>query len=147
MRIRIHSPAFTLNLFNLSCSLSNVHIGASFGPDGLLQSITTLADNQRTACQLQFMRYGTRPSGDKSGAYLFLPEGAGRVSSVSRSAVRVVEGRLRSYAETRLGWNVHRVTLYNSPGVDGTALQVSMLFFYENLVTQPSRRGAGWEYL
>jgi alpha-mannosidase II len=102
-----------------------VHISASFGPDGLLQSITTLSDGQRTPCQLDFARYGTRNRGDRSGAYLFLPDGPGRVSSIARAEVRVVEGRLRAYVEVRLGWNVHRVTLYNSPGVDGTAVQVS----------------------
>lgn len=105
-------------------SLANVHISADFGPDGLLQSITSLADGERTACHLDFVRYGTRHSGDRSGAYLFLPDGPGRVSAVSRSLVRVVEGRLRAYVEVRQGWNTHRATLFNSPGVDGTGVLI-----------------------
>ncbi len=87
--------------------------------------MTTLSDSVRTPCRLEFVRYGTRHSGDKSGAYLFLPEGPGRVSAVSKSPVRVVEGRLRAYVEVRQGWNTHRATLLNSPGVDGTSVLVS----------------------
>jgi hypothetical protein len=112
-----------------SCSLSNVHISAAFGPDGLLRSITSLSDGQRTPCALDFARYGTRNRGDRSGAYLFLPDGPGRTSAIARSEVRVVEGRLRACVEVRLGWNVHRVTLFNAPGVDGTAVQVSNICF------------------
>jgi hypothetical protein len=111
--------------FFFSPSLSNVHISAHFGPDGLLKSVTTLSDSVRTSCRLEFVRYGTRHSGDKSGAYLFLPDGPGRVSAVSKSPVRVVEGRLRAYVEVRQGWNTHRATLLNSPGVDGTSVLVS----------------------
>jgi alpha-mannosidase II len=112
-------------LNSVCCSLSNVHISADFGPDGMLQSITSLADKQRTACRIQFVRYGTRHSGDRSGAYLFLPDGPGRESAVSRSPVRVVEGPLRAYVEVQQGWNTHRATLLNSPGMDGTAVQAS----------------------
>jgi hypothetical protein len=78
------------------------------------------------------VRYGTRHSGDKSGAYLFLPDGPGRVSAVSKSPVRVVEGRLRAYVEVRQGWNTHRATLLNSPGVDGTSVLVSLRIWLIN---------------
>jgi hypothetical protein len=78
------------------------------------------------------VRYGTRHSGDKSGAYLFLPDGPGRVSAVSKSPVRVVEGRLRAYVEVLQGWNTHRATLLNSPGVDGTSVLVSTLNWFLN---------------
>lgn len=48
-----------------------------------LQSIKRKDDPQEVKVQMQFMVYGTRPSKDKSGAYLFLPDGKAKVSSVN----------------------------------------------------------------
>lgn len=44
-----------------------------------LQSIRRKDDSQEVKVQMQFMMYGTRPSKDKSGAYLFLPDGTAKV--------------------------------------------------------------------
>lgn len=44
-----------------------------------LQSIKRKDDPQEVKVQMQFMVYGTRPSKDKSGAYLFLPDGKAKV--------------------------------------------------------------------
>uniref|UniRef100_A0A8C6SNJ8 mannosyl-oligosaccharide 1,3-1,6-alpha-mannosidase n=1 Tax=Neogobius melanostomus TaxID=47308 RepID=A0A8C6SNJ8_9GOBI len=41
----------------------------------------SLDDPQEVKVQVQFMIYGTRPSKDKSGAYLFLPDGKAKVFS------------------------------------------------------------------
>lgn len=46
-----------------------------------LQSIKRKDDPQEVKVQMQFMVYGTRPSKDKSGAYLFLPDGKAKVFS------------------------------------------------------------------
>ena len=46
-----------------------------------LQSIRRKDDPQEVKVQMQFMVYGTRPSKDKSGAYLFLPDGKAKVFS------------------------------------------------------------------
>lgn len=46
-----------------------------------LQSIKRKDDPQEIKVQIQFMVYGTRPSKDKSGAYLFLPDGKAKVLS------------------------------------------------------------------
>lgn len=48
-------------------------------PSHHLQSIKRKDDSQEVKVQMQFMMYGTRPSKDKSGAYLFLPDGKAKV--------------------------------------------------------------------
>lgn len=45
-----------------------------------LQSIKRKDDPREVKVQMQFVVYGTRPSKDKSGAYLFLPDGKAKVS-------------------------------------------------------------------
>ena len=37
------------------------------------KGITTTEDNVKTETKIEFIQYGTRSKGDKSGAYLFLP--------------------------------------------------------------------------
>lgn len=71
-----------------------------------------------------FCRYGTRRSGDKSGAYLFLPDGAAKVMAVERPYVRVIQGKIVSYVQVHLPYVKHTVTLKSSPDVDGTGLQI-----------------------
>lgn len=50
-------------------------------PSFLHQSIRRKDDPQEVRVQIQFLTYGTRPSKDKSGAYLFLPDGNAKVAS------------------------------------------------------------------
>ena len=64
------------------------------------------------------MRYGTRRSGDKSGAYLFLPDGPAKPIPVEGPLVRVVEGKIISYIEVVLAFAIHTVTLKSSPGMN-----------------------------
>jgi alpha-mannosidase II len=45
----------------------------------LEQSIRRKDDPQELKVQIQFVTYGTRSSKDKSGAYLFLPDGKAKV--------------------------------------------------------------------
>lgn len=48
-----------------------------------LQSIKRKDDTEEVKVQIQFMVYGTRVSKDKSGAYLFLPDGKAKVRFLS----------------------------------------------------------------
>jgi len=104
--------------------LTNAYVAAEFNNDGLLEAITTLDDGIRTKAKIEFITYGTKRSGDKSGAYLFLPDGPGKVKPLNNPLVRIVEGKISSYVEVHQPWNKHTVTIVNSPGVDGTALQI-----------------------
>ena len=54
--------------------------------------------------------------GDKSGAYLFLPDGEGRVRALKNPLVKVIRGDLKSYVEISSAWNVHRAFIINTSG-------------------------------
>lgn len=54
-------------------SMSNTYVTADFDANGMLQAITTKDDAVKTEAKLEFMEYGTKARGDKSGAYLFMP--------------------------------------------------------------------------
>ena len=56
-------------------SLQNGYVRAEFNANGFLQTMTTIDDKTKTPMSLEFMTYGTRSRGDKSGAYLFMPDG------------------------------------------------------------------------
>jgi len=105
-------------------SLSNTYVTANFEANGLLESITTKDDEIKTQAKIQFWEYGTRSRGDKSGAYLFLPDGPGREKKLMNPVVRVVEGKLRSTVTVVQKWMKHIVILNKSPGVDGTGLMI-----------------------
>jgi len=106
-------------------TLANTFLKAAFSNEGLLQTLTTLDNGETTRAAIQFLTYGTKASrGEKSGAYLFLPDGAGRLMSLKNPVVRIVQGKIASYVEVLTKWNKHRVMLINSPGVDGTGLHI-----------------------
>jgi len=105
-------------------SLSNTYITADFDHNGMLQAVTTKDDNVKTQAKLEFWEYGTRTRGDKSGAYLFLPDGPGKPKKLLNPLVRVVEGKLRSSVTVVQRWVRHIVVLNSSPGVDGTGLMI-----------------------
>jgi hypothetical protein len=54
-------------------SMSNTYVTADFDANGMLQAITTKDDAVKTEAKIEFMEYGTKARGDKSGAYLFMP--------------------------------------------------------------------------
>ena len=72
-------------------------------------------DYMEKMCKLDFIN---RPRGDKSGAYLFLPDGEARVIQAERPKVKVVEGKVISYVEVFLPFAKHVVTLKTSPGAN-----------------------------
>ena len=95
-----------------------------FNANGFLQSITTIDDKIKTRAEIQFMTYGTKPRGDKSGAYLFLPDGEAKPMKISNPYVRIIEGKLLSYVEVHEKTFKHKVYLRSSPGTDGTGLLI-----------------------
>ncbi|CAB1440984.1 unnamed protein product [Pleuronectes platessa] len=93
------------------------------GTTGLLESIKHKDDPQEVKVQMQFMVYGTRPSKDKSGAYLFLPDGKAKPYHQKESpVVRVVEGPLFSEVVAHYQHFQQTVRIHNVPGVDGLSV-------------------------
>ncbi|RUS86687.1 hypothetical protein EGW08_005561 [Elysia chlorotica] len=61
-------------------SLETDFLRATFsGVTGRLKAVTTLTDGVTHKSELEFIQYGTRAHKDKSGAYLFLPNGEAKM--------------------------------------------------------------------
>uniref|UniRef100_A0A672PCG3 mannosyl-oligosaccharide 1,3-1,6-alpha-mannosidase n=1 Tax=Sinocyclocheilus grahami TaxID=75366 RepID=A0A672PCG3_SINGR len=98
------------------------------GTTGLLESIRRKDDPQEVRVQIQFLTYGTRPSKDKSGAYLFLPDGNAKPYSQREApVVRVVEGPLFAEVVAHYQHFQQTVRIHNVPGVDGLSLDITTM--------------------
>uniref|UniRef100_A0A8C9P8G0 Mannosidase alpha class 2A member 2 n=1 Tax=Spermophilus dauricus TaxID=99837 RepID=A0A8C9P8G0_SPEDA len=124
--------AFPLHVIDSGSSdfaLSNRYMQVWFsGLTGLPKSIRRVDEEQDQQMNMEFLIYGTRTSKDKSGAYLFLPDGEAKPYSPKDPPVlRVTEGPF--YSEVVAYYeHVHQVVrLYNLPGVEGLSLDVSSL--------------------
>ncbi|XP_025774517.1 alpha-mannosidase 2x [Puma concolor] len=110
-------------------ALSNRYMQVWFsGLTGLLKSIRRVDEEQERRVDVEFLVYGTRTSKDKSGAYLFLPDGEAQ-PYVPRDppVLRVTEGPFFSEVVAYYE-HVHQVVrLYNLPGVEGLSLDMSSL--------------------
>ncbi|NXW07865.1 MA2A2 mannosidase, partial [Fregetta grallaria] len=113
--------------------LENQHLQACFlGRSGLLQasagSIRRAGEEREQRVSSKFFVYGTRTSKDKSGAYLFLPDGEAKpYTPKDPPVVRVTEGPLFSEVASYYQHVQTIVRLYNVPGVEGLSLDVSCL--------------------
>uniref|UniRef100_A0A8C1YUR7 Alpha-mannosidase n=1 Tax=Cyprinus carpio TaxID=7962 RepID=A0A8C1YUR7_CYPCA len=94
----------------------------------LHQSVRRKDDPQEVRVQIQFLTYGTRPSKDKSGAYLFLPDGNAKPYLQREApAVRVVEGPLFAEVVAHYQHFQQTVRIHNVPGVEGLSLDITTM--------------------
>ncbi|XP_030621730.1 alpha-mannosidase 2x isoform X2 [Chanos chanos] len=98
------------------------------GTTGLLESIRRKDDPQEVRVQIQFLIYGTRSSKDKSGAYLFLPDGNAKpYTQRELPIVRVVEGPLFAEVVAHYQHFQQTIRIHNVPGVDGLSLDITVM--------------------
>ena len=84
----------------------------AFSNEGLLKSIQIDEKSTHMPVHLKFLRYGTRALGDKSGAYLFLPNGpASSLLNAQLPIVLVEEGPLEASITSGLPFAVHKTIL------------------------------------
>uniref|UniRef100_A0A8C9VFU6 mannosyl-oligosaccharide 1,3-1,6-alpha-mannosidase n=1 Tax=Scleropages formosus TaxID=113540 RepID=A0A8C9VFU6_SCLFO len=102
---------------------------SEMSPDGYqVRVIRRKDDPQEVRVQMEMLIYGTRPSKDKSGAYLFLPDGKAKpYTQKERPVVRVVEGPLFSEVVSHYQHFQLTVRINNVPGVDGLSLDITTL--------------------
>ncbi|XP_076439232.1 alpha-mannosidase 2x-like [Babylonia areolata] len=106
-------------------TIKNSVLEAAFsGTTGMLKSVKTLATGQVTRMDLQFVLYGTTKARDKSGAYLFLPDGTGEVVNGKKQQIRITRGPIVSEVRVFTPYVEHVVRLINTPGVDGLSLDM-----------------------
>lgn len=84
----------------------------AFSNEGLLKSMQIDENSEHIPVHLKFLRYGTRAMGDKSGAYLFLPNGpAAPLLNSQMPIVLVEEGPLEASITSGLPFGVHKTIL------------------------------------
>ncbi|XP_046396724.1 alpha-mannosidase 2 [Ischnura elegans] len=113
-------------------SIASDRVSAAFGASGFLKALTLKdgIDSLTTPVHIDFARYGARPGTERSGAYLFLPDGEAEVllpGKGTASAIRVLQGPLISSVTAFLMPPLlqHTVSLWNIPGVEGMGLEVT----------------------
>lgn len=96
----------------ISLSLSdNAAISASFNSMGLLKSMSTSASDN-VPIHLEFMKYGARRGAERSGAYLFLPDGiATPFTRTVTGTVLLTKGPLESSVATGFPFAIHESIL------------------------------------
>ncbi|KAH8276718.1 hypothetical protein KR044_004625 [Drosophila immigrans] len=84
----------------------------AFSELGMLKSMQLTPDSPHVPIHLKFLKYGTRSHGDKSGAYLFLPNGpALSMMGGASPVVLVSEGELESHVSVGLPQVIHQTIL------------------------------------
>ncbi|XP_037385401.1 alpha-mannosidase 2 isoform X1 [Talpa occidentalis] len=107
-------------------TLENSFIKLRFAQSGLMEEIISKEDGKRHEVKVQFSWYGTTSKKDKSGAYLFLPDGEAKpYIYTTPPLVRVQHGKFFSDVTCFFEHVVHRVRLYHIQGIEGQSLEVS----------------------
>ncbi|XP_075397486.1 alpha-mannosidase 2 isoform X2 [Tenrec ecaudatus] len=106
--------------------LENSFIKLRFGQSGLMEELINKEDGRHHEVKLEFSWYGTTNKKDKSGAYLFLPDGQARLYGFNTLPIfRVTHGKIYSEATSFFDHITHRVRLYHIPGVEGQSVEIS----------------------
>uniref|UniRef100_A0A8C3HM58 Alpha-mannosidase n=1 Tax=Chrysemys picta bellii TaxID=8478 RepID=A0A8C3HM58_CHRPI len=96
------------------------------GISGLLKKINTKEDGKNHQIKVEFAWYGTTSNRDKSGAYLFLPDGEAKpYVFTDPPTIRVTHGRIFSEVTCFFHHLTHTVRLYKVQGLEGESLELS----------------------
>uniref|UniRef100_A0A8C3BT26 Alpha-mannosidase n=1 Tax=Cairina moschata TaxID=8855 RepID=A0A8C3BT26_CAIMO len=96
------------------------------GMSGLLEKINTKEDGKNHQMKVEFAWYGTTSNRDKSGAYLFLPDGDAKpYIFTDPPTVRVAHGKIFSEIVCFFHHVTHTMRLYNVQGLEGQSIEVS----------------------
>ncbi|XP_047114785.1 alpha-mannosidase 2 [Schistocerca piceifrons] len=108
-------------------SIKNKFLSAAFGVDGLLKAITIRSSGITVPVSLDFARYLAREGKERSGAYLFLPDGAAETVRIVSPMIRIIEGPLFSQVDVVVPFVQHTVKVYNTPGADSFGIEIHNL--------------------
>uniref|UniRef100_A0A1B6CBG0 Alpha-mannosidase n=1 Tax=Clastoptera arizonana TaxID=38151 RepID=A0A1B6CBG0_9HEMI len=108
-------------------TLQNNRISAAFSTTGLLKAVSLKESGTTIPLHLGFVKYNARQGKERSGAYLFLPDGEAETLRFQLPLILVFEGEIFSKVVVNLPYVVHSVLLCNSPGGDGFGLEIHNL--------------------
>ncbi|XP_059825489.1 alpha-mannosidase 2 [Hypanus sabinus] len=108
-------------------AIENANLKAWFsGTKGFLEKVITKEEKREHHISIQFWWYGTTNNQDKSGAYLFLPNGEAQPYTSSEPPIlRILRGPLFSEVMCIYQHFTHSVRLSNVYGVEGLSLEIS----------------------
>uniref|UniRef100_A0A8C5LRI1 Alpha-mannosidase n=1 Tax=Leptobrachium leishanense TaxID=445787 RepID=A0A8C5LRI1_9ANUR len=108
-------------------SIENAFLKLGFSETtGLLEKVKTKSDGKVHKVKVGFAWYGTTSNRDKSGAYLFIPDGEAKpYVATDPPIVRVGYGSLFSEVVCFFSHVTHTVRLYNIKGVEGQSAELS----------------------
>lgn len=95
-------------------TLHNTLVTATFSNLGLLKAIKV--GTNTIPVHLDFAKYGARHTAERSGAYLFLPDGEASEIKSENTLIQIIEGPIYSAVIVQLPFTQHTATLYNTPG-------------------------------
>uniref|UniRef100_A0A8C3V1K6 Mannosidase alpha class 2A member 1 n=1 Tax=Catharus ustulatus TaxID=91951 RepID=A0A8C3V1K6_CATUS len=107
--------------------LENAYMKLWFsGMSGLLEKINTKEDGKNHQMKMEFAWYGTTSNRDKSGAYLFLPDGDAKpYIFTDPPTIRVTHGKIFSEVVCFFHHVTHSMRLYKVQGLEGQSVEVS----------------------
>ncbi|XP_060536226.1 alpha-mannosidase 2-like [Cylas formicarius] len=113
-------------------TLQNARVTASFNKLGLLKALKS--GTTTVPVHLDFAKYGVRQrhNTERSGAYLFLPDGDAVPLKVENTIVNVIEGPIMSSVTVQLPYVHHKAVLYSTPGADSLGIEIQNLVKIEN---------------
>lgn len=104
-------------------------IGISFNKFGLLKSIQLDENQKNFPVHLEFLKYGVRDKPEKSGAYLFLPDGPAMQMALDNPTVLFSKGIYESSVSSGLPFALHETILR-----DGDAIEIRNLIDIGDMV-------------
>ncbi|XP_044301669.1 alpha-mannosidase 2 [Varanus komodoensis] len=131
-KAKLDKPYRIFNIKEIQNALDEIMLENSYmkiwfsGNSGLVEKINTKEDSKNHRVKLEFVWYGTTSNRDKSGAYLFLPDGEAKpYVFTDPPVIRVTHGRIFSEVTTFFHHLTHTVRLYKVHGVEGQSLEIS----------------------
>ncbi|XP_068103489.1 alpha-mannosidase 2 isoform X2 [Hyperolius riggenbachi] len=107
-------------------SLENSYLKLGFSQtSGLLEQMKIKEDGKTLNVKVDFNWYGTTNNKDKSGAYLFLPDGEAKPYVSDPPTVRVTHGSVFTEVVCFFNHLMHTVRLYNVQGVEGQSPEIT----------------------
>ncbi|XP_017776581.1 PREDICTED: alpha-mannosidase 2 [Nicrophorus vespilloides] len=103
-------------------TIQNARVTASFSEMGLLKAMRI--GHQTYPVHLDFAKYGVQQQAERSGAYLFLPNGQATPLAASNTVVKVITGPIYSSVSVKIPYVQHTVTLFNTTGADSLGLEI-----------------------
>uniref|UniRef100_A0A8C8BGZ1 mannosyl-oligosaccharide 1,3-1,6-alpha-mannosidase n=1 Tax=Otus sunia TaxID=257818 RepID=A0A8C8BGZ1_9STRI len=129
---RQEKPDRLFKIKEMQNSVDNIILENSYmklwfsGMSGLLEKINTKEDGKNHQMKVEFAWYGTTSNRDKSGAYLFLPDGDAKpYIFTDPPTIRVAHGRIFSEVVCFFHHVTHTMRLYKVQGLEGQSLEVS----------------------